>query len=62
MRIDQNAIAELKQICTESFGRDLSDVEAQAVGYRIIRFLQNTEPLVSGFDGREFDPNDSGTL
>jgi hypothetical protein len=46
MRIEPPALLELQRICAESFDRELSDSEAQAVAERILSFLKNSEPAL----------------
>jgi hypothetical protein len=43
MKIDQAALADLKRICAETYGKDLSDSELQEIGQRIIRFIINSD-------------------
>lgn len=51
MKIDQAGLDELKWICADVFGKNLSDPEAQEIGQRIIRFLKNSSdslPVTAG--------------
>ncbi len=53
MKIDPASLQELKRICAESFQKELSDLELQDVGQRIIRFIDNSDRLNArsrGFD------------
>jgi hypothetical protein len=43
MKIDENALNQLREICSDLTGQVFSDVELQQIGERIIRFLLNTE-------------------
>jgi hypothetical protein len=47
MKIDHASLQELKRICAESFGRNLSDIESQEIGQRIVRFLLNKDRPVN---------------
>jgi hypothetical protein len=42
--IEREALEEMKAICNESFGRELSDAEADEAASRVIRYVTATAP------------------
>ena len=56
MHVDQASLDDLKRISLDSFGRKLSDAQAQEIAQRIIRFLVNSDDdLLSGYPNVDAD-------